>query len=134
VTDLLAGRVNVAFNVAISVAPQIKAGTLRAVAVAQRTRAAILPDVPTLDEAGIHGIEGGVWIGLLAPANTPPEIVAKLSAAANEALKSPEVIKAFELQGIDILGGSPADFATYIREDIERWTGVLKALGPLKKN
>jgi tripartite-type tricarboxylate transporter receptor subunit TctC len=134
VTDLLAGRVNVAFNVAISVAPLIKAGTLRAIAVAQRKRAAILPDVPTLEEAGIRGIEGGVWIGLLAPANTPQPVVAKLSAAANEALKAPEVIKAFEAQGIDVLGGSPTEFAAYIREDVERWTGVLKALGPLKKN
>jgi tripartite-type tricarboxylate transporter receptor subunit TctC len=128
IADLLAGRVNVAFNVAISVAPQIKAGKLRAIAVAQKKRAAILPDVPTLDEAGIHGIEGGVWIGLLAPAGTPKPIVAKLSAAANEALKSPEVVKAFQLQGIDVLGGTPQEFASFIDEDIARWTTVLKAL------
>jgi pimeloyl-ACP methyl ester carboxylesterase len=93
VADLLAGRVNIAFNVAISVVPQIRAGTLRAIAVAQKKRTAILPEVPTLEEAGIRGIEGGVWIGLLAPANTPAPIVAKLSAAANEALKAPDVVR-----------------------------------------
>jgi tripartite-type tricarboxylate transporter receptor subunit TctC len=93
-----------------------------------------MPEVPTLEEAGIHGIEGGVWIGLLAPANTPAPIVAKLSAAANEALKAPDVVRAFELQGIDPLGGSPEEFAKFIDEDIERWTTVLKALGPPKKN
>jgi tripartite-type tricarboxylate transporter receptor subunit TctC len=134
VADLLAGRVNIAFNVAISVVPQIRAGTLRAIAVAQKKRTAILPEVPTLEEAGIRGIEGGVWIGLLAPANTPAPIVAKLSAAANEALKAPDVVRAFELQGIDPLGGSPEEFAKFINEDIERWTTVLKALGPPNKN
>ena len=133
VVDLLAGRVNMAFNVAISVVPQIRQGTLRAIAVAQPKRTAILPDVPTLDEAGIHGVDGGVWIGLLAPANTSPAIVAKLSASANEALKSPDVVKAFQSQGIDSLGGSPADFAKFIREDIERWTSVLKSVDLQKR-
>ena len=133
VVDLLAGRVNVAFNVAISVVPQLREGTLRAIAVAQPKRTAILPDVPTLDEAGIQGIDGGVWIGLLAPANTPRAIIDKLSVAANEALKSPEVVKSFESQGIDPLGGTPSDFAKFIHEDIERWTSVLKAMGPEKK-
>lgn len=133
VVDLLAGRVNVAFNVAISVVPQLREGTLRAIAIAQPMRTAILPDVPTLAEAGIQGIDGGVWIGLLAPVNTPPAIIDKLSAGANEAMKSPEVVKSFEAQGIDPLGGTPADFAKFIREDIERWTSVLQALGPEKK-
>lgn len=133
VVDLLAGRVNVAFNVAISVAPQLRQGTLRAIAVAQPKRTAILPDVPTLDETGIQGIDGGVWIGLLAPANTPRAIIDKLSMAANEALTSSEVVKSFELQGIDPLGGTPSDFAKFIHEDIERWTSVLKAMGPEKK-
>jgi tripartite-type tricarboxylate transporter receptor subunit TctC len=134
VVDLLAGRVNIAFNVAISVVPQIRQGKLRAIAVAQSKRTAILPEVPTLAEAGIQGIEGGVWIGLLAPANTPAAIIDKLSLGANEALKSPAVIKAFESQGLDPLGGTPAAFAKFIREDIERWTSVLKAMGPLKKS
>jgi tripartite-type tricarboxylate transporter receptor subunit TctC len=133
VVDLLAGRVNVAFNVAISVHPQIRQGTLRAIAVAQPKRTAILPDVPTLEESGIRGIDGGVWIGLLAPANTPPAIIEKLSAGANEALKLPEVVKSLEAQGIDPLGGTPSDFAKFIHDDIERWTSVLKAMGPEKK-
>jgi tripartite-type tricarboxylate transporter receptor subunit TctC len=130
VADLLSGRINVAFNVAISVLPQIEQGKLRAIAVAQAKRAAILPDVPTLAESGLHGIEGGVWIGLLAPANTPPAIVNKLSLSANEALKAPNVVKTFEQQGLDPLGGTPEEFTEFIREDIQRWTSVLKAIGP----
>jgi tripartite-type tricarboxylate transporter receptor subunit TctC len=133
VVDLLAGRVNVAFNVAISVAPQLRQGSLRAIAVAQPKRTAMLADVPTLDEAGIQGIDGGVWIGLLAPANTPRAIIDKLSMAANEALALPEVVKSFESQGIDPIGGTPSDFAKFIHDDIERWTSVLKAMGPEKK-
>ena len=132
VVDLLAGRVNMAFNVAISVLPQIRQGTLKAIAVAQPKRTAILPDVPTLDEAGIHDVDGGVWIGLLAPANTPADVVSKLSAAANAALKAPEVVKVFESQGLDPIGGSPAAFAQFIREDIGRWTSVLKSIEPKK--
>ncbi len=93
----------------------------------------MLADVPTLDEAGIQGIDGGVWIGLLAPANTPRAIIDKLSVAANEALTLPEVVKSFESQGIDPLGGTPSDFAKFIHDDIERWTKVLKAMGPEKK-
>jgi tripartite-type tricarboxylate transporter receptor subunit TctC len=128
-TDLLAGRVNLSFNVAATMAPHVKAGTLKALAVAQQKRAGAMPDVPTMDEAGMPGFDAGIWIGLLAPAGTPPEIVDKLSAAANAALKTEAVAAALKAQGMDALGGSPAAFSDFIAADIEKWVSVLNATG-----
>ena len=132
VTDLLAGRITLMFNVAATLAPHVAAGNLRAIAVAQPRRSGIMPDVPTMDEAGMPGFDAGIWIGLLAPAKTPPDIVDKLSASANAALRSEVVQAALKQQGIDSIGGSPAEFSSFIRADIEKWTSVLKAAG-LKK-
>jgi tripartite-type tricarboxylate transporter receptor subunit TctC len=132
VTDLLAGRTTLMFNVAATLAPYIAAGSLRAIAVAQPRRSGIMPDVPTMGEAGMPGFDAGVWIGLLAPAKTPADIVEKLSASANEALGSEPVQAALTQQGIDSIGGSPAEFSAFIRADIEKWTSVLRAAG-LKK-
>jgi len=88
-----------------------------------------MPDVPTMDEAGMPGFDAGIWIGLLAPAGTPPEIVGKLSAAANAALKTEAVAAALKAQGMDALGGSPAAFSDFIAADIEKWVSVLNATG-----
>jgi tripartite-type tricarboxylate transporter receptor subunit TctC len=127
VTDLLAGRITLMFNVAATLAPHVAAGKLKAIAVAQPKRAGIMPDVPTMSEAGMPGFDAGIWIGLLAPANTPPDIVEKLSASANEALKSDMVQAALRPQGIDSLGGGPAEFSDFIRADIDKWTSILAA-------
>ncbi len=91
-----------------------------------------MPDVVTMDEAGMPGFDVGIWIGLLAPAGTSADIVNKLSVAANEALKTDVVIKAMRAQGIDALGSTPKEFADFIRKDIDKWTTVLSAAG-LKK-
>jgi tripartite-type tricarboxylate transporter receptor subunit TctC len=88
-SDLLSGRITLMFSVAATVAPHVEAGKLKALAVAQSTRASIMPDVPTLAEAGMAGYDAGIWIGLLAPPGTPAAIIEKLSVAANEALKTP---------------------------------------------
>jgi len=132
VADLLAGRINLMFNVAAPLAQQVKDGKLKALAVGQPTRTAVMPDVVTMDEAGMPGFDVGIWIGLLAPAGTPADIVNKLSVAANEALKTEVVKKAMQAQGIDALGSTPKEFADFIRKDIEKWTSVLSAAG-LKK-
>ena len=89
--DLLAGRITLMFNVAATLAPQVAKGNLKALGMAQPTRAAIMPDVPTLEEQGMSGFDAGIWIGLLAPAGTPSPIVEMLSQAANEALKTADV-------------------------------------------
>jgi tripartite-type tricarboxylate transporter receptor subunit TctC len=132
VGDLLAGRTTLMFNVAATLAPYVAAGRLRAIAVAQRTRSGIMPEVPTMDEAGMPGFDAGIWMGLLAPAGTPPDIVDKLSVSLNEALKSDIVQAAMKQQGIDALGGGPAEFSTFIAADIDKWRSVLAAAG-LKK-
>jgi tripartite-type tricarboxylate transporter receptor subunit TctC len=124
-SDLLSGRITLMFNVAATLAPHVEAGKLRAFAVAQSRRASIMPDVPTLAEAGISGYDAGIWIGLLAPAGTPPAIVEKLSVAANVALGTEEVRTALKRQGTDPLGGTPKEFADFIRADIEKWVAVL---------
>jgi len=121
VTDLLSGRITLMFNVAATLAPHVAAGKLKAFAVAQPVRATILPNVPTLDEAGMAGYNAGIWIGLLAPAETPPAIVDAVSAAANDALRDDQVRSALTAQGTDILGGTPKEFADFIRADLEKW-------------
>jgi tripartite-type tricarboxylate transporter receptor subunit TctC len=125
VSDLLSGRITLMFNVAPTLAPQVEAGKLKAFAVAQPKRASIMPDVPTLTEAGMAGYDAGIWIGLLAPAATPPAIIAKLSGAANDALNTEQVRSALKQQGTDPLGGTPAEFADFIRADIEKWVALL---------
>src|SRR6195256_6190157 len=127
VSDLLSGRITLMFNVAATLAPHVEAGKLKAFAVAQSKRASIMPDVPTLAEAGMTGYDAGVWIGLLAPAATPPAIIEKLAVAANEALKSEAVRTALKQQGTDPVGGTPKEFADFIHADIEKWTAVLAA-------
>jgi tripartite-type tricarboxylate transporter receptor subunit TctC len=129
VTDLLAGRITLMFNVAATLAPHVEAGKLKAIAVAQSKRAAIMPNVPTLAEAGMSGYDAGIWIGLLAPNATPPAIVEKLSVAANEALKTEDVQTALKRQGTDPLGSTPKEFADFIRADIEKWVAVLTTAG-----
>ena len=128
-SDLLSGRITLMFNVAATLAPHIATGKLKAFAVAQSKRASIMPDVPTLAEAGMAGYDAGIWIGLLPPAGTPPGIIEKLSAAANEALNTDAVRAALKTQGTDPVGGTPKEFADFIRADIEKWTAVLASSG-----
>jgi tripartite-type tricarboxylate transporter receptor subunit TctC len=125
VSDLLSGRITLMFNVAATLAPHVEAGKLKAFAVAQSKRALIMPDVPTLAEAGMPGYDAGIWIGLLAPVGTPPAIIEKLSIAANDALNTEAVRTALKRQGTDPVGGTPKEFADFIRSDIEKWVAVL---------
>ena len=132
VSDLLSGRITLMFNVAATLAPHVEAGKLKAFAVAQSKRASIMPDVPTLAEAGMTGFDAGIWIGLLAPAGTPPAIIEKLSIAANKALGTEEVRTALKRQGTDPAGSTAKEFADFIHSDIEKWSAIL-ASPALKK-
>jgi tripartite-type tricarboxylate transporter receptor subunit TctC len=131
-TDVLAGRVSLMFGPAATVLSNVQAGKLKALAVTQPKRAAIAPDVPTMAEAGVPGYSAGIWMGLLAPAGTPQDIVDKLSRAANEALQSKEVLDVMHKQGVDPLGGTEAEFAKYIDGELKKWAAVAEAAG-LKK-
>jgi len=132
VTDLLAGRVQVFFSPASTVLQHVREGKLVALASTEARRAAMAPDLPTMAEAGLPGFETGLWFGLVAPAGTPKEIVDKLARAGNEALKADEVGKALAPQGIDLVGGSPEEFARYLDGEMKRWATVAEAAG-LKK-
>jgi tripartite-type tricarboxylate transporter receptor subunit TctC len=128
-TDLMTGRISVAFATASNVLQLIGDGKLTALAVAQSKRSALIPDVPSMEEAGLTGVDSSIWIGMLAPAGTPREIVDKLSKAVNEALKSEDVVKQMRLSGMEPLGGTPDEFARRIKEDTARWDAVLQASG-----
>jgi tripartite-type tricarboxylate transporter receptor subunit TctC len=132
VTDLLAGRIQIFFSPASTVLQHVRDGKLIALASTEAKRAAVAPELPTMVEAGLPGFETGLWFGLVAPAGTPKEIIDKVARAGNEALQSDEVAKALVPQGIDLVGGSPEDFARYIDGEIKRWATVAQAAG-LKK-
>ncbi len=128
-TDVLAGRVPMMFGPASTVWSNVQAGKLKALAVTQAKRAAMAPDVPTMQEAGVPGANAGIWMGLLAPAGTPKPIIDKLSDAANVALKSDEVLGPLRNQGVEPRGGSPDDFARFIAGELAKWTKVATAAG-----
>jgi tripartite-type tricarboxylate transporter receptor subunit TctC len=129
VTDLLTGRIALMFNVAAALAPYVHSGKLRAFAVGQPKRTPSMPDVPTMDEEGMPGFDVGIWVGLLAPAGTPPDIVDKLSLAANDALKTEAVVSAMQSQTIDPIGGTSKEFADFIAKDKDKWSAFLTATG-----
>lgn len=128
-TDLLSGRVSVMFNSAFALLPYVKSGRLRALAVTGRARSALLPAVPTVMESGLSGYEAGTWYGLLAPAATPPAIINRLHAQTVRALADEEVRRRLVEEGLDPVGNTPAEFAAYIRAEMTKWAGVIKAAG-----
>jgi len=129
VTDLLAGQVQLMFAPASSVLQHVRAGKLKALAVTSPKRTAIAPELPTLNELGLKGFDTSVWIGLVAPARTPPEVAAKLRAAAHSALDSPEVESVFKAQGIDVVKTSREEFSRHLRSEATRWSKVIQATG-----
>ncbi len=132
VIDLMAGRLDVMLNSIPPALPHVKSGKLRALGVAGTKRFAQLPDVPTVDEAaGLQGFQAGSWLGLLAPARTPRAIVARLNAAAVEAVRNPETRARLIAIGGDPVGSSPQEFAVFLRADYEK-NGVAARQAGLK--
>lgn len=127
--DLIAGRVNVMFDNIPSALGHIRAGKLRAIATTGATRASILPELPTVAEAGLPGYEAGVWMGLLAPAGTPKAIVARLNAEGQKAVRSPDFMKRMSDIGNETLGGTPEQMAERIQGEVKRWGPIVKASG-----
>src|SRR6187551_4065452 len=128
-TDLLGGQVQMMFDNLPPSLPQIKAGKLRALAVTSSTRAPALPDVPTVAEAGLPGFEASSWFGVLAPAGTPPAIVAKLNAEIAKWLTTPEAKEKLANVGANIASGTPEDFARHIQAETAKWAKVVKESG-----
>jgi tripartite-type tricarboxylate transporter receptor subunit TctC len=117
------------FGAASTVRPHVQAGELVALAMAQSKRSAIAPDVPSMAEAGLPGFDATVWFGLLAPAGTPQEVVSVLSNEVNAALRTGEVTASLRMQGMEPIGGTPEEFATYIAAEVAKWAPVVEAAG-----
>jgi tripartite-type tricarboxylate transporter receptor subunit TctC len=129
ITDLLGGQVMIMFDNLPSALPHIKAGKLRALAVTGAQRDPLLPDVPTVAEAGVPGYESGVWFGLAVPAGTPKEEIARLNEAAVKGTKSPEFVKRMTEMGYTIIGGTPEQMAEMNKVETARWGPIVKASG-----
>jgi tripartite-type tricarboxylate transporter receptor subunit TctC len=126
--DLAAGQTQFMIDTMNTVLPYVRDGRLRALGVASLKRSALLPDVPTLAET-IPGFEAAAWQGVMTPANTPTDIVARLNTEVNKALQHPEVRTKLALQGADILGGTTAEYAAYLRSEMPRWAKAIKDSG-----
>ncbi|MEY3637848.1 MAG: hypothetical protein RIR68_981 [Pseudomonadota bacterium] len=129
VNDLLGGQVMMMFDNIPSAIPHIKSGKLRALATTGAKRDPLLPDLPTMAEAGVAGYESGVWFGLSVPANTPREVIMKLNAEANKGTKSPEFVKRMTDLGYIIMGTSPETMAEMNKAEVQRWGPIVKASG-----
>jgi tripartite-type tricarboxylate transporter receptor subunit TctC len=129
ITDILGGQVDM-MMVDIPVAlPFIQSGKLRALAVTNNKRIPILKDVPTVSELGLPKVEAYNWYGMLAPARTPADIVAKLYTSVGAALRSPELQKQFDQQGVEVVGSRPEEFGLFIAAESARWGALAKAVG-----
>ena len=129
VTDLLGGQVQVFFGNVLSVIGQVRERRLRALAVTSLKRQAVASDVPTMAESGFPGFEAGTWFGLLVPAGTPRDIVARLHADIARVTRLPEVQKQLEGQGATTIGSTPEQFAAYIQSESAKWAKVLRVSG-----
>ncbi|MES3002629.1 MAG: tripartite tricarboxylate transporter substrate binding protein [Pseudomonadota bacterium] len=126
VTDLVGGQVELAILDVAVVLPQIRAGKLKALAVSSTKRFEGLPDVPTFAEAGVPGYEASGWLGLMAPAGTPPATVSRLRDAAAKALSYPDVRDQLSRLGVTPASGTSEDFGAFLRSDVDKWTRVLR--------
>ncbi|MFH5924342.1 tripartite tricarboxylate transporter substrate binding protein [Roseomonas xinghualingensis] len=129
VNDLLSRRLDFMFATIPSVIEQIRAGKLRAMAVSSLQRSRSAPDVPAMAELGFPGFDASSWFGMAAPANTPPEIVAKISKDAAAVLRRPDIEKQMVEQGADPVGNTPAEFSAFIDAEIKRWAEVVRLSG-----
>ena len=129
ITDLTSGQVQLMYPSATSIIPHVKAGRLRAVAIATKSRSALAPDIPTAAESGLPGFEAGIWNGVMAPAGTSPAIIDKLHGAIAKIIQSPDVRERILGMGADPVISTPAEFSTFIVAELKKWTKVIKDSG-----
>jgi tripartite-type tricarboxylate transporter receptor subunit TctC len=129
VTDLMSGQTQLMFVVSTAAVPQIQAGRIRGLGVTSLKRSPVVPDLPTLDEAGVPKFEATAWYGFLAPAATPPAIVAKLHDEVTKVIKLPEITQRLEKLGLEPVGSSRAAFAAFINSELAKWARIAKASG-----
>ena len=127
--DLLAGRITLGFTNIVNVAPLVKEGKLRGFAVTSRKRSALMPELPTMAESGYPGYEAVPWFGLMAPAGTPQPIIDRLYRESIKVLAMPDVRRSLENQGLDVIGGTPAELAEVIKTELPYWAKIIKDAG-----
>jgi len=125
--DQISGQIDVAFSTAIAALPFVQQGKVRAIAVSTKDRFAPLPDLPTVEQGGIKGYDGSSWQGVVMPANTPRDMIAKANAELVKMLKSQDMKEKILLQGGIAIGNSPDEFAAYMKSEIDKWAKVAKA-------
>ena len=128
VVDLIGGQIQFAFDAVNSALPHIQGGKVKAIGVASLKRITVLPDVPTFDETVLPGFQAGTWGGIMAPRNTPPDIVEPIHKALLATLAEPAIRQQFESQGQQIIGSSPEQYASFVRDEIQRWQKVVAAI------
>ena len=128
-TDILGGQVDMMFDAVPSMVEQVRASKVKALATTGLVRSAVLPDVPTIAEAGVPGYEATIWLGLMAPKATPPAIVARLHAEVQKIVSNPDVAKAWKAQGATPMTMSVAEFTRYLNDDIVKWARIVKISG-----
>ena len=127
--SVIGGHVQMMFDAITTMAPNVQAGQVRALGTTGEKRAAIMPDVPTIAEAGVPGYETTIWLGIMAPAGTPKPVVDKLNSAINAMMKQPDLLAAWAKQGAVPMQMTPAQFDVLLRKDIEKWAEVVKVSG-----
>ena len=128
-TGVLGGQVEMMFDAVTVMNEHVKAGKVRALATSGKTRSAVMPDVPTLAEAGVPGYDAVIWLGLIAPKGTPPEIVARLNAEITKIVSRPDVQADWAKQGAAAMTMAPAAFERYLADDIVKWEHIVKLSG-----
>lgn len=129
VNDLLGGQVSLGFENVLSSSPHVATGKLRAIATSGRQRSRALPEVPTVAESGLPGFEVVLWQGLLAPAGTPRPIIERLHEGVSAGMTKPDLRERFAQLNVEPVGGTPAQFATYLQSEFDKWGKVIRAAG-----
>ena len=127
--DVLGGQVDLMFDAVTTMTEHIRAGKVKALGTSGLTRSAVLPDVPTISESGVPGYEATIWLGLMAPKNTPPKIVARLNAEVAKIVADPETVKAWKAEGAAPMTMSTAEFTRFLEGDIVKWARIVKISG-----
>jgi tripartite-type tricarboxylate transporter receptor subunit TctC len=128
-TGILGGQVQMMIDAITTMAPNVRAGRLKAMGTTGKTRSSVLPDVPTISEAGVPGYETGIWLGLMAPAGTPRPVLERLNTEVRKVLDSTEVKESWGKQGATPMGMTIDQFDKFLRDDITKWASVVKATG-----
>jgi tripartite-type tricarboxylate transporter receptor subunit TctC len=128
-TSVIGGHVQMMIDAITTMAPTAQNGQVRALGSTGQTRSSVMPDVPTIAEAGVPGYEASIWLGIMAPAGTPKPIVDKLNGEINKVLALPDLKAEWAQQGAQPLNMTPAEFEAYLRKDIEKWANVIQAAG-----